>query len=239
MDDASKLNFARRGTADKPLLGQTILVIEDSRHAGETMRLMCLRGGARVRRADSVRAAERHLISYRPSAVIADLGLPDGSGLDLIGRLCRAVPRVGVLIAVSGDPTLEEAAIDAGADEFLAKPFASIAAFQAAILHHLPADALPRGPRLVGNEMVEPDAAALQDDLAHVDDLLDHRADAATLAYAAAFTYGLGRTIGDAEMTDRAAALSSALEDGKPQLPALSALAGLVQARMSDGRVAI
>ena len=238
MDDA-KLNFARRGTADRPLLGQTILVIEDSRHAGETMRLMCLRGGARVRRADSLRAAERHLISYRPTTVIVDLGLPDGSGLDLIGRLSRAVPRVGVLIAVSGDPTLEEAAIAAGADEFLSKPFASVGAFQTSIMQHLPAEELPVGPRMVPSEMVEPDDGALQDDLAHVDDLLDHGADPATLAYVAAFAYGLGRSIGDTEMADHAATLSRTLEDGKPQLRAVSALAGIVQTRMSGGRVAV
>lgn len=239
MDDAPKINLSRRGTAKRPLLGQTILVIEDSRHAGETMRLMCLRGGARVRRADSVRSAERHLISYRPSAVIVDLGLPDGSGLDLIGRLSREVPRLGVVVAVSGDPTLGDAALDAGADEFLAKPFGSVAAFQAAILHHLSADVLPQGPRLLHDERVEPDEAALHDDLVHVEDLLDHSADPATLAYAAAFAYGLGRSIGDAEMADRASALSSTLEDGKPQIPAVSGLASVVRARLSAGSVAI
>ncbi|WP_375260925.1 response regulator [Palleronia sp.] len=239
MDDAPKINLNRRGTAQRPLLGQTILVIEDSRHAGETMRLMCLRGGARVRRADSVRSAERHLTSYRPSAVIVDLGLPDGSGLDLIGRLSREVPRLGVVIAVSGDPTLGDSALDAGADEFLAKPFGSVAAFQTAILHHLPAEALPQGPRIMHDERVEPDEAALHDDLAHVEDLLDYSAAPATLAYVAAFAYGLGRSIGDAEMAECASELSSALEDGRPQIPAVSALAGVVRTRMSGNIVAI
>ena len=74
-------------TADRPLLGLTVLVIEDSRDACEAMRLLCLRSGARIRRADCMRAARRHLQVYRPSVVIADLGLRDGNGIDLIQEL--------------------------------------------------------------------------------------------------------------------------------------------------------
>ena len=116
-------------TASRPLLGLTILVVEDSRYASETMRLLCLRSGARIRRADCLKSARRHLQVYRPSAVIVDLGLPDGSGLDLISELNRAAPRVGILLATSGDDNAEQAAMAAGADDFLAKPITSLALF--------------------------------------------------------------------------------------------------------------
>ena len=102
--------LVRRPTSDRPLLGQSVLVVEDSRHSGEALRLMCMKGGARIRRADCLKSADRHLISWRPSIVVIDLGLPDGSGLDLIARLDVASPRVAVVIAVSGDPELRQSA---------------------------------------------------------------------------------------------------------------------------------
>ena len=100
MDDSDP--FAARlqkPTAERPLLGLTVLIVEDSRYASEAMRLLCLRSGARIRRADSLRAARRHLQVYRPAAIIVDLGLPDGSGLDLIAELDAASPRVAALLA--------------------------------------------------------------------------------------------------------------------------------------------
>ncbi len=68
-------------TAERPLAGLTVLVVEDSRFASESMRLLCLRSGARIRRADSLRSARRHLAVYRPGVVIVDLGLPTDQAL--------------------------------------------------------------------------------------------------------------------------------------------------------------
>ncbi|MEL7345922.1 MAG: response regulator, partial [Pseudomonadota bacterium] len=82
--------MSRPPTAEKPLLGQTLLVVEDSRFSCEAVRLLCLRSGARIRRADSIRSARRHLRTYRPSIILVDIGLPDGSGLDLIHELNTA-----------------------------------------------------------------------------------------------------------------------------------------------------
>jgi DNA-binding response OmpR family regulator len=76
----------RYGRPVQPLAGLTILAVEDSRFASEALRLMCLRSDARLRRADSLEQADRHLSVYRPDVVIVDLGLPDGNGADLIRR---------------------------------------------------------------------------------------------------------------------------------------------------------
>ena len=119
MDHNESLTLANTPTARRPLLGLTILVVEDSRYACEAIRLMCLRSGARIRRADCLRSARRHLSVYRPSVVIVDLGLPDGSGLDLIAELASAIPRVTGLLGLSGNTGMAAEAINAGADGFL------------------------------------------------------------------------------------------------------------------------
>ena len=154
-------------TANRPLLGLTVLVIEDSRFACEAMRLLCLRSGARIRRADSVRSARRHLKVYRPTIAIIDIGLPDGSGIDLIADLTSTSPRPEVVIGTSGDD-FEADVLAAGADGYLAKPLTSLSVFQECILSCLPSDRRPNGLRALSDENVEPDPLAYQDDIAHV-----------------------------------------------------------------------
>ncbi len=137
MDDhLADLDFRPKPTADRPLLGLTILVVEDSRYASEAMRLLCLRSGARIRRADCIASAERHLNVYRPSVGIVDLGLPDGSGLEIIERMDGMQPRVPIILGTSGAEADQAGAecLAAGADGFLPKPIESVGAFQAAIL---------------------------------------------------------------------------------------------------------
>ena len=108
------------------MTGLTVLVVEDSRFASEAMRLLCLRSGARIRRADCLRSAHRHLQTYRPAVVIVDLGLPDGSGADLIAELVAQPGRSTVVLGTSGDAAGEAVARAAGADGFLAKPVESL-----------------------------------------------------------------------------------------------------------------
>ena len=116
-------------TPMRPLLGLTVLVVEDSRFASEALRLMSLHSGARLRRADCLAAARRHLGAYTPSVTLVDLMLPDGSGADLIRDLV-ARDSIAPVIATSGLAGGEAEARAAGAQGFLAKPVASLALFQ-------------------------------------------------------------------------------------------------------------
>lgn len=221
-----------RPTAEKPLLGQTILAVEDSRCAGAALRLMALKSGARFRRADSLRAALRHLSTYRPTVVICDLGLPDGSGLSLLADLAAARPRVPALIALSGDGAAQARALATGADLFIEKPLAGIAAFQGAILNILPPDARPLGPRTLAEGKVPVDREALADDLAHVADLISSAEGDGTADYVAGFVAGLGRCAADDQLVQGAERLSRAMRRNEPFSQSLASLAGLVQHRL-------
>ena len=227
-------------TAARPLLGLTVLAVEDSRYACDALRLMCLRSGARLRRADCLRAARRHLAVYRPTIAIVDLGLPDGSGSDLIAEMAGMYPRVAALLATSGDPFAEDVAVAAGADGFLPKPYQGLAAFQATVLSALPRDMRPSGPRLADTAMPAPDPAAYRDDMAHAADLLSDAGapDESTLDYLTQFLSGVARSAGDDGLVSAVAALSAARQGGATGQAPVARLSALLQSRLTD-RVAI
>lgn len=201
-DSLEELLMTHGPTAERPLLGIMILVVEDSRFACDALRLICQRSGARIRRAESLASATRHLRTYLPRVAVVDMGLPDGSGLSLIAQLSRGEPRIDAIIATSGDDTKAAAAMEAGADIFLPKPFASVAAFQSTVLGLLPRDCRPARIAPVTEDRVEPDTVALRDDLLLAADLLGTDPDQRTLDYVAAFLDSLGRSAGDPSLAD-------------------------------------
>ena len=222
-------------SAVRPLLGLTVLVVEDSRFASEAVRLLCIRSGARIRRADSLTSARRHLSVYRPAVVVVDLGLPDGSGLELIESLARADETARpIIFAISGDDTdgQSDKALASGADEFLLKPFASVSAFQQLVLSHMPADRRPTGPRLISDEIIKPDILALSEDLSHLDDLLEAGPD--TLSYVAPFLQGLARLAEDSQLKSVADALIKAHEKGQNVAEAIRKTRAVIQDRIES-----
>ncbi len=234
-DDLSDFISAREPTTGRPLQGLTVLVVEDSRFACEAMRLMCLRSGARIRRADCLASAHRHLRAYRPTVLIVDLGLPDGSGLDLIRSVAGHAPRVPVLLATSGDASSEEAARAAGVDGFLPKPIESLSVFQGAIL-----DALPPGRPVAaatgdGIDLITPDPLALRDDLAHAAGMLNGRTDEQTLDYVAQFLSGLALSAHDAPLQAAAEALVRDRHAGRSGIAPVNRITGLVRDRLATG----
>ncbi len=221
-------------TAERPLLGLTVLVVEDSRFACEAMRLLCLRSGARIRRADSLRSARRHLQVYRPAVALVDLGLPDGSGLDLIAELTQSTPRVETIIAISGDSHMEPDARAAGVDGFIAKPITSLSSFQQAILATLPEERRPVGPRVLPDEDVSPDRIGFQDDIAHIAGVLGGEPDENTLDYVAQFLCGVARSANDLRLEEAARALAHKRALGQPAGSEAATIAGMIQIRLSE-----
>lgn len=233
MDKIDDFLTTRQPTAVRPLLGLTVLLIEDSRFASEAVRLLCVRSGARIRRADSLENARKHLAVYRPSVVIVDAGLPDGSGLELIEQLVHGSPRIDVILGTSGDDDMLDSVLQAGADGFLPKPIGNLAAFQAAILEHLPAEQQPPGPRLINDEVIAPDMIAYHDDLSHVVDVLNGGEDAESVDYVTQFLGGVATSAADRDINRAVQRLKSLRETGKPLHDGIVALTSLVQDRLN------
>ncbi|WP_410219095.1 response regulator [Paracoccus sp. (in: a-proteobacteria)] len=216
----------------RPLTGLTVLVIEDSRFASEAVRLLCLKSGARIRRADCLRSAARHLCSYRPAVVIVDLGLPDGDGMSLIAEMHNSQPRVPVILAMSGDADRRDEALRAGADNFLPKPVESLAIFQQAILDRLP-NLLGSGLRVLPDDVIQPDPSGLRDDLTHVADVLSTAQDTTEIDYIARFLAGVARSAHDPALEAAAAALARDHQAGHALATDLARISGMVHDRLS------
>ena len=207
-----------------PLRGITILAVEDSRFASEALRLMCNRLGARLRRAETLSAAQSHLRLYRPDLVIVDLGLPDGRGEALIREIVLRNPRGPVILGTSGDAAGRASALAAGADGFLDKPLESFTAFRTTIARHLP-DPMT-GPPDAPDTPLTPDTLALRDDLAHAAALIEAGTDAAGQAYVTGFLSGVARHAHDAALAE--AVLLGQSRDGN-----LTQLAHLLRDRLN------
>jgi two-component system, NtrC family, response regulator AtoC len=100
-----------------------ILVVDDDRHNRWTL-VEALRGaGYRVFEAETVAGAISAYEAERPAAVLLDINLPDGSGLDVLADIKRKSPEA-VVIMVTGEVLAENVitALRGGAFDFITKP---------------------------------------------------------------------------------------------------------------------
>jgi len=217
MDDSPEIDWMPpKCTIHRPLLGITILLVEDSRYCSEAMRLLSIRSGARLRRADSLKSARRHLRFYHPDVVMIDLGLPDGSGVEIIREIAKGPTPTSAIVATSGNSGAREEALAAGAAYFMEKPVADLAGFQQTVLAALPDEIKPIGfePRLAG-ACVLPDVQAMKDDLDYLEGLLDKcfdENDAGLLRYVAQFLNSLGHAANSKRMVRAAAKISGMVD---------------------------
>ncbi len=103
----------------------SVLVVEDDDAIRAAVRRGLSERGYAVAVAGTGMAGLEHVIADHPQVVLLDLGLPDVGGLTLIPMIRAAsdVPII-VLTAQDDDPTMVKA-LDAGADDYVVKPFGS------------------------------------------------------------------------------------------------------------------
>lgn len=106
-----------------PSTKNDILVIDDEVQIRRLLRITLESAGHTVREVETGRLGLDEIAARAPDAVVLDLGLPDLSGLDVLRRL-REWSRVPVLVlTVLAAEADKIAALDAGADDYLTKPF--------------------------------------------------------------------------------------------------------------------
>ena len=138
-----------------------ILVVDDDAEIRRVVRLILQAEGYETFEAPDAQRARIEAATRRPDLLIVDLGLPDGDGVDLVRELRQwsAAPVI-VLSARTGEAD-KIAALDAGADDYLAKPFGAgelLARLRAQLRRHL--QQTPSGASLI-------EFGALRIDLAH------------------------------------------------------------------------
>jgi two-component system KDP operon response regulator KdpE len=101
----------------------SVLVVDDEASIRKFLRVTLTSQSYRVSEAGSGREAIVRVTEDRPDVVILDLGLPDLDGIE-VTRLLREWTKVPIIIlSVRGGEADKIAALDAGADDYLSKPF--------------------------------------------------------------------------------------------------------------------
>ena len=103
--------------------GRTALIIDDEKQIRRLLRFALEAADHQVFEAETGQAGLSELVQHRPDVVLLDLGLPDMDGVKVLRRL-REWSDVPVLIlSVRDDAEEKVAALDAGADDYVTKPF--------------------------------------------------------------------------------------------------------------------
>jgi len=100
-----------------------ILVVDDEQQITLVLRSGLTKHGFDVRVAGEGESALELFHMWTPDLVLTDLSMPNMSGLELCRRL-RAISSVPIIVlSVKGDESVKIEALDAGADDYVTKPF--------------------------------------------------------------------------------------------------------------------
>lgn len=111
--------------ADEGPKNDTVLVVEDDR---DIRQLLCLlvegEFGLDAREAEDGAEALRMIAEAKPRLVVTDVRMPNLDGIELVRRLRLALATRGLpILVVSASVAARDAAMLAGADDFVDKPF--------------------------------------------------------------------------------------------------------------------
>lgn len=101
-----------------------VLIVEDTLPMAALYEEYLRDAAYEVAVAGSVRQARERIAARVPDAIVADVGLPDGSGIELLKEIrAQELPTEAIVVTVSGSMNLAVEAMREGAYDFLVKPF--------------------------------------------------------------------------------------------------------------------
>lgn len=141
-------------------MAQLLLVEDDTAIRGALIRSLSERGHA-VTSTPAAMAALQHVVDAPPDLMLLDLTLPDMSGYEVL-RMVRAVSKVPVVVITARDDEKEIVRVlNAGADDYLVKPFGPgqlDARIRAVLRRSGAAEVKSTRPIEVGGLVLDPDA---------------------------------------------------------------------------------
>ncbi len=101
-----------------------LLLVEDQEDLNKSIAQSLNKEGFLCESATHFLEADEKMALYEYDALIVDINLPDGSGLDLIRRMKSRAPTTGIIV-ISARDSLENKieGLELGADDYLTKPF--------------------------------------------------------------------------------------------------------------------
>lgn len=102
-----------------------ILVVEDEPDIRNVLRALLETEHYRVVEAETAQRAQIEARAHKPDLLLVDLGLPDGNGLEVIRSVRQWSPMPIVVLSARAMEEQKIAALDAGADDYVTKPFSA------------------------------------------------------------------------------------------------------------------
>jgi len=131
--------------------GPLVLLVEDEPQMRRFLRAALGPRGFRLLEAENAAAAEIAASSHNPELVLLDLGLPDRDGIELVRRLREWMQAPILVLSARGREADKVEALDAGADDYLTKPFGTgelLARMRVALRHAARAAGGPDEPMI-------------------------------------------------------------------------------------------
>jgi two-component system KDP operon response regulator KdpE len=101
----------------------SVLIVEDEKEIRRFLRTALEAESLRVHEAETLQRGLLEAATRKPDLVILDLGLPDGDGIDFIRDFRQWSQTPIVVLSARSDEQVKIDALDAGADDYLSKPF--------------------------------------------------------------------------------------------------------------------